>query len=146
MDVMRLRLELFVHDLDASIAFYTEVLGFVVVRRDERYVSIRRGHAVIGLGPIGGLPERGDGPAFTQARLADDRGAGVEVVFEVDDVNDLIELYEHCRARVTIAGDLRMQPWGLQDFRLVDPDGYYLRITHGNEAPPGTPADGGVSR
>jgi lactoylglutathione lyase len=22
------------------------------------------------------------------------------------------------------------RPWGLRDFRVVDPDGYYLRITH----------------
>jgi uncharacterized glyoxalase superfamily protein PhnB len=25
---------------------------------------------------------------------------------------------------------LRERPWGLRDFRVVDPDGYYLRITH----------------
>jgi catechol 2,3-dioxygenase-like lactoylglutathione lyase family enzyme len=130
MEAMRLRMELFVRDLDASIAFYTEILGFVVVRRDDLYVSIRRGHAVLGLGPISGLPERGDGPAFTQARLADDRGAGIEIVFELDDVDALIELYGHCRARAATADDLRAQPWGLQDFRLADPDGYYLRITH----------------
>ncbi|WP_350223849.1 hypothetical protein [Rhizobium sp. CNPSo 3490] len=24
---------------------------------------------------------------------------------------------------------LAMQPWGLPDFRLVDPDGYYVRVT-----------------
>jgi hypothetical protein len=25
--------------------------------------------------------------------------------------------------------DLQPRPWGLEDFRLVDPDGYYLRVT-----------------
>jgi hypothetical protein len=29
---------------------------------------------------------------------------------------------------------LREQPWGLHDFRLADPDGYYLRVTHGDAA------------
>jgi lactoylglutathione lyase len=29
---------------------------------------------------------------------------------------------------------LREQPWGLHDFRVVDPDGYYLRVTHGDAA------------
>jgi catechol 2,3-dioxygenase-like lactoylglutathione lyase family enzyme len=136
---MRLRLELFVDEVDASIAFYTDVLGFVVVRRDDRYVSIRRGHVVLGLGPVSGLPQRGDGPAFTQDRLAADRGAGVEIVLELDDVDDLIVLYDHCRARTAIVDDLRLRPWGLQDFRLVDPDGYYLRITHANALPPQPP-------
>lgn len=25
--------------------------------------------------------------------------------------------------------DIQIRSWGLTDFRLVDPDGYYLRIT-----------------
>jgi len=28
--------------------------------------------------------------------------------------------------------DLALQPWGLRDFRLVDPDGYYVRVTSAN--------------
>ncbi len=24
---------------------------------------------------------------------------------------------------------MRDRPWGLRDFRVVDPDGYYLRLT-----------------
>ena len=72
---------------------------------------------------------RGDGPGggFTQARLAADRGAGVEIVLEVDDVAAAL-------ARVEAAGHpveepLRARPWGRTDIRLLDPDGYYLRIT-----------------
>jgi hypothetical protein len=33
-----------------------------------------------------------------------------------------------------ISEPLQLRPWGLYDFRLTDPDGYYLRITHGNAA------------
>jgi len=52
---------------------------------------------------------------------------GVELVLEVDDLDE-----EH--ARVTVAGwplaeDLADRPWGLRDFRLLDPSGYYWRIT-----------------
>ena len=28
-----------------------------------------------------------------------------------------------------MAEDLRARPWGLRDFRVLDPAGYYLRIT-----------------
>ncbi len=48
-------------------------------------------------------------------------------MLEVDDLDE-----EH--ARVTAAGwplaeDLTGRPWGLRDFRLLDPSGYYWRIT-----------------
>ena len=75
---MRLRLELFVDDLDTSIGFYVGI-GFAVERREHDYASLRWGDAVIGLGPIAKLPPSGTGPGFTQARLAADRGAGVEI-------------------------------------------------------------------
>jgi lactoylglutathione lyase len=52
---------------------------------------------------------------------------GVELVLEVDDVAGE-------RDRVLAAGwpleeDLRERPWGLTDFRILDPAGYYLRVT-----------------
>ncbi len=112
---MRLRLELFVDDLDRSVDFYRRVLGFHLVRQDASYASLCHGAVVLGLGPAAGLPER--------------RGAGVEVVLEVDDL-------DAAYARVMGAGVRpveapRERPWGLRDFRILDPDGYYLRITDG---------------
>jgi catechol 2,3-dioxygenase-like lactoylglutathione lyase family enzyme len=125
-------MELFVDDLDASVAFYGEVLGFRVERRDEGYVSMRRGTVVLGLGPVAKLPERGDGPGFTRQRLAGAKGAGVEIVLELDDVEQVRVLHEHCLARAAVVEALQLRPWGLHDFRTVDPDGYYLRVTHGD--------------
>jgi lactoylglutathione lyase len=115
---MRLRLELFVGDLDRSVDFYRRVLGFRLVRQDASYASVCNGAAVLGLGSAAGLPER--------------RGAGVEVVLEVDDL-------KAAYARVMGAGvrpveALHERPWGLRDFRILDPDGYYLRITDGQAA------------
>jgi lactoylglutathione lyase len=58
---------------------------------------------------------------------------GVEVVLEVDDVAG-------GRDQVVAAGwrldeELQDRPWGLTDFRLVDPVGYYLRITNRDTRP-----------
>jgi catechol 2,3-dioxygenase-like lactoylglutathione lyase family enzyme len=131
---MRLRLELFVSDLGTSVAFYTEVLGFHVTRADPGYVSVRKGSVVLGLGPVAKLPETGVGPGFTRQRLHADPGGGVEIVLEVDDLDELRALYHNCQTRGVVAEALREQPWGLQDFRVVDPDGYYLRVTHGAAA------------
>jgi GNAT superfamily N-acetyltransferase/catechol 2,3-dioxygenase-like lactoylglutathione lyase family enzyme len=143
---MRLRMELFVEDLDVSVAFYHDVLGFRVERRTADYVSLVRGLVVLGLGPIAKLPETGDGPGFTRRRLAGDKGAGVEIVLEVDGPDELRALYDHCRRRAAVAEPIQLRSWGLHDFRLTDPDGYYLRVTHGNAALPvtGRPAKDGV--
>jgi lactoylglutathione lyase len=68
---------------------------------------------------------------FTRAKLASDRDAGVEIVLEVDDV---LEFHERAGASghpVLHASQVR--PWGLTDFRITDPDGYYLRITSRNQ-------------
>ena len=56
-----------------------------------------------------------------------DQEAGAELVLEVDDVAAE-------RGRVVAAGwplheELQDRPWGLKDFRILDPAGYYLRIT-----------------
>ena len=133
--MMRLRLELFVVDLERSVAWYVEVLGFGQVRADPSYASLQRGYVVLGLGPIAKLPPDGTGPGHTQASVARGRGAGVEVVLELDDPAAV----EAAAARVAekgwpLAEPLTDRPWGLRDFRVVDPDGYYLRVTHGNAA------------
>lgn len=140
---MRLRLELFVDDLAVSEDFYTGLLGFEVVSRAADYVSVRRGSVLFGLGPVAKLPADDDrpwpgpngpqrpyGPGFTRRRLAHDRGAGVEIVLQLDDVGQVAALHDRCLAADVVVDDLRQRPWGLWDFRIVDPDGYYLRLTH----------------
>jgi lactoylglutathione lyase len=118
---MTLRFEVFPDDLDATVDFYTRVLHFRLTadRRGQRdeYVSLQRGSVRVGAA-------RRVVPDVRAARLPP---AGVELVLEVDDV--VAE-----RDRVTAAGwplaeDLQDRPWGLKDFRILDPAGYYLRIT-----------------
>jgi lactoylglutathione lyase len=123
---VRLRIELFVDDLDTSIGFYA-ALGFAVERREHDYASLRWGDAVIGLGPIAKLPPSGPGPGFTRERLAGVRGAGTEIVLEVDDLD--VALAAVHAAGHALAEEPTDRPWGLRDFSLTDPDGYYLRLT-----------------
>jgi uncharacterized glyoxalase superfamily protein PhnB len=89
---------------------------------------------VLGLGPVAKLPEQADGQGFTRHRLKGAKGTGVDIVLELDDLDALRTLYEGCQRRGMFSEPLQLRPWGLYDFRLTDPDGYYLRITHGNAA------------
>lgn len=116
-----LRIELFATDLDAVADFYTRVLGFVITddrRHDEPpYLAVSRDRVRIGA----------VNPWKPVDRSARALPTGVEVVLEADDVTAE-------RDRVVAQGwpldaDLQAQRWGLTDFRLFDPDGYYLRIT-----------------
>jgi predicted enzyme related to lactoylglutathione lyase len=118
---MTLRFEIFPADLDATVDFYTRVLRFAVTK-DQRhepiaYVSMQRGAV------LAGAARR----SVPDARPVRRPPTGVEIVLEVDDVAAE-------RDRVVAAGwpleqDLADRPWGLTDFRIIDPDGYYLRVT-----------------
>jgi predicted enzyme related to lactoylglutathione lyase len=118
---MVLRFELFPVDIDRSVDFYTSVLGFKVDadKRDSShpYASLRRDGVVIGLSP-----RPSSGPQEYRRPPT-----GVEVVLEVDDLDAEYESVRQAGGEVTEG--LRRQPWGLTDFRICDPDGYYLRIT-----------------
>lgn len=115
-----LRCELFPSDVDAAVSFYVRALGFTV-KGDERsaarpYVALERDHVRLG---ISGRP------AVNQEHRRPPVGA--ELVLEVDNLDA-----EHDRviaAGCALAEGLTLRPWGLRDFRVLDPSGYYWRIT-----------------
>jgi lactoylglutathione lyase len=118
---MTLRCEIFPSDLDACVDFYVGVLGFAVLKdqRDDPAAYVYMGRGDVRVGAL-----RREAPDVSTARLPP---VGVELVLEVDDIAAE-------RDRVAAAGwpldeDLQQRPWGLTDFRILDPDGYYLRIT-----------------
>lgn len=53
--------------------------------------------------------------------------AGTEIVFEVGDL--YAERDRILAAGYELAEDLTARSWGLTELRLLDPDGYYLRLT-----------------
>ena len=91
---------------------------------DPSYAELRLGDVVIGLGHVGGLT---DGHPL-RPRDGDERlGLGVEIVIETDDVD---AAYQRALASgYRLAGELGQRSWGLRDFRVVSPDGYYVRVT-----------------
>lgn len=122
---MTMRLELFVAEMQKSIDFYTKVLGFEQQKGDANYTPVRSGAVVIGLGPAARLPKN----HFFQPQLPTSRrGLGAEIVLEVDDVQAAFDKVKASGYQGHVS-PLRKQLWGLTDFRVADPDGYYLRIT-----------------
>ena len=118
-----LRLELFVADVEGSAAFYAGVLGFARESENEGYVAMRRGAAVIGIGRASELPASHP----LRAQDGDRNGVGVEIVLEVADVDASYTAV--IDAGWPVLGAVKQRPWGARDFRLLDPDGYYVRVT-----------------
>ena len=119
---MTLRFEIFPSDLDATADFYTRVLRFEVAadrrREPQPYLAFRRDAVRIG------AARHADHAHSSHRRPP----VGVELVLEVDDLDAELE-----RVRMSgwpIAEQLEERPWGLRDFRLIDPSGYYLRLTN----------------
>jgi len=119
-----LRIELFVADVGRSADFYARVLGFEREHESEGYVAMRRGSARIGIGAYADLPRD---HYLRRAPEGAALGLGVEIVVEVDDIEAAFAVVRD--AGQPLLSPLRDRPWGLRDFRLADPDGYYLRIT-----------------
>ena len=119
-----LRLELFVDDLPAARDFYTRVLGFIAgAAHGDGYIPLQRGTARLALNARAALPA--DHPI--QAAPGERLGRGMELVLEVEDV---AAAYAQVQAAGwPLAAPLARRPWGLDDFRVVDPAGYYVRVT-----------------
>ena len=109
--------QLVVSDLEESVRFYTEQLGF---RTNFHHEGV---YAGVGLGVAGsgihlklGTPSREE-----QTRKRED--GDVDIVFGVTDLDGL---YETVTAKdIEIVQPLRQMPYG-REFYLRDPDGYLL--------------------
>ncbi|MDV4154044.1 MULTISPECIES: VOC family protein [Rhizobium] len=120
---MQLSLELFVEAPETSIGFYRRVLGFESQGSSStEYTMLKNGDAVIAINSRSVLST--DHPL--RINTGQRAGLGVEIVLKVADVEGA---YRAAKESGWTVSDLALQPWGLRDFRLIDPDGYYVRVT-----------------
>jgi len=121
---MELHVEFFVADLAPSRDFYTRVLGFEITRqKPDGFTELRRGSAILALNSDSIL--NADHPArpAPHERI----GKGVEIVLVVDDLDAVHD--QVLGSGWPLSTPMTDQPWGMTDFRLLDPDGCYIRIT-----------------
>lgn len=124
--VIESKFELFVTDASEAVRFY-EVLGFSVAHtKADGYSTLRSGSTVVALSPV---------PWWLPLRLAAFLRyppIGTEIVLYTD---RLEELREKLVAAGHGPGEIALQPWGDRDFRVTDPDGYYIRVSEGRAVP-----------
>lgn len=123
-----IQLELHVPDFDVVKSYYTK-LGFSVVW--EREPEAEKGYLVMKLEDNILCFWAGNDKVYNQAYFKQfspetPRGYGVEVVMMINDVK---VYYEKVKNFANVVEPLTLQPWGLKDFRVADPFGFYLRFT-----------------
>ena len=121
-------IELHVPDFAKVKEFYGK-LGFEVVweRKPEAkkgYLVMKRGNSVLCFWP--GTEQVWDQPYFKQFPKTTKRGYAVEIVINIENIE---QFYKEVKTFADVVEELKTQPWGLKDFRVEDPFGFYLRFT-----------------
>jgi catechol 2,3-dioxygenase-like lactoylglutathione lyase family enzyme len=126
----RLIPELDVADLDRSLAFYTRIVGCVVLydRPEERFAFLELEGANLMLEEAGGPGRR-----FSAAPLEHPFGRGVNFQIQVGDVDELYARVLAAESHVVVPME---EKWyrrddrdvGNRQFVVADPDGYLLRF------------------
>lgn len=109
----QLVVEIFVRDLERSLAFY-RALGFELARRTSEFAALRWDAAYLFLDQRPGAEAPIDQPLCANVRVV------------VDDVDRIWERAQALAARVV--KEPRDQSYGLRDFTIADPDGFGVRF------------------
>lgn len=117
-----LMVSLTVKDLKASLAWYTDVVGFTVDKRHEREGTLVA--ASLKAGAVQLLIGQDDG------KKGWDRVKGEGMSFQITTAQDV----DAIAARIKAAGgalenEPTTMPWGARAFRLKDPDGFMIAIS-----------------
>ncbi len=120
--------ELHVPDFDKAKEFYC-AFGFEVVwertpEDDKGYLVLNLDGQLLTFWP--GTRSWESQTYFSRFPSDTKRGFGVEIVIRV---RDLESAYGIAIDRKCVVRDLIQRPWGVKDFRVEDPFGYYLRVT-----------------
>lgn len=115
-----------VKDLEQSLAWYRDVLGFAV---DERYERAGKLFAVsLQAGSVRILIGQDDGSKGL------DRVKGLGFSLQLTTDQDIDALAAGIKQRGgTLENDPVDTPWGARMFRLTDPDGFKFTISSGND-------------
>jgi hypothetical protein len=118
-------LELGTRRIDDYIAFFESVAHYRLVRREARYAELETERAQLLLIHPDELPK---GHPFHGKLTGSGHGLGVEIGLVVADLDQTYAAAVK-QKDWRISTGIALRPWGVRDFRVLSPDGFYLRFT-----------------
>ncbi|PGV58272.1 VOC family protein [Bacillus cereus] len=116
------RVQLNVHDIEKSLLFYEEIFGLKLYKRSMN--AARFNHDQFSLLLANDSTLNANHYFYNRKEM---KGNGFELIIVVDRIEDV---YERCKEkRCTIQEEIQTYPWEMRGFKVLDPDGYFLRIT-----------------
>ncbi len=121
-------LGLHIPDFEKAKEFYSK-LGFEVVwerppEEQKGYLVIKRENNILCF--WAGNEKVLDHGYFKKYSRDTKRGYAIEIVVMIKEIENF---YHDMKKFVTIVEELEKKPWGLRDFRIEDPFGFYIRFT-----------------
>jgi len=121
-------LELYTQDVKGYQAFLEAVAGYKAEKVEGNWATLvtERGEIMLnGVKDPGAMPEPFRGKLTGQGQ-----GIGVEIGLVVEDLDkSYAEATKYRDKGWKITSGIVSRPWGVRDYRIVTPDGYYLRFT-----------------
>lgn len=122
--------EFYTQDIPYYVSLLSSVCGMRQVRDEGDFVELRSNYAVVLLNADtdSDLPEE---HPFRGKTMSTEKGVGVEigvVVADLEAAHLAAGSFKDC-----VLTALRRQSWGLSDFRITTPDGFYIRVTEAFE-------------
>jgi catechol 2,3-dioxygenase-like lactoylglutathione lyase family enzyme len=120
--------ELHVPDFEKAKNFYKK-LGFEIVYENKPtgfggYLVMKMDNNILCFWP--GTELVWKHPYFKRFSKETKRGYAVELVVMVKDIK---KFYDKVKGFCNVVEELIQEPWGLWDFRIEDPFGFYIRFT-----------------
>jgi hypothetical protein len=105
--------------------YFRTVVGFELIHQEQGYAELESSVAQLLLMDPRGWPK---GHPFYEKTTGSGQGIGIEIGLVVADLDKTFAAAVKQKGWPISTGIVH-RPWGVRDFRVLSPDGYYLRFT-----------------
>jgi hypothetical protein len=118
-------LELGTQHVAEYVEYFRTVVGFELIQQQQGFATLESSVAQLLLMDPRGWPK---GHPFYEKTTGSGQGIGIEIGLVVADLDKTFAAAVKQKGWPISTGIVR-RPWGVRDFRVLSPDGYYLRFT-----------------
>ncbi|MBI5803427.1 hypothetical protein HY448_01960, partial [Candidatus Pacearchaeota archaeon] len=116
-------IELHVKDFKPVREFYKSIGFEIIFDSPGNYLVVRKGNAILNFWGDGGRYKLQ--PYFREWKESK-KGYDVEIVIPVKKIS---KYYKEIKDKVKVVEELKDRRWRVKDFRIEDPNGFYIRFT-----------------